>query len=450
MEKKYVERVIVIAPTKEVVRQWADEFKFITGRHMTKITGSNQGFEDYGVDLCATWQSIQGLLDGFQAICKRSKTLVICDEHHHAAVEAVWGEGAFGAFNDALYSIILTGTPVRSDGKDTVWFETGRNNTIEHPEDGSFTLTYGEAVDLEYCRPITFHRHEGHFKVDFMDGTSVDVSGTKTTKIKGNFKRIKALDKAIEFYRLARIPKYTEDNFTPDLNSYQASMIDAANEKLNKARKRLPNAGGLIIAPNIETAEYMSKIIEMKYNEKPILVHSEKPNASNLIQIYKNSDRKWLVSVAMVSEGVDIKRLRVLVYLPPAETELFFRQAMGRVVRKYEGIAEDDSSAYVVMPAFDIFDKYARRVMEEMPGEHLKLPKPTKKCPACETENKREAKKCISKSCDYEWPPASPRYKKCKDETCKALNPIGAKTCQTCGEDFEIQNVRVSSSPRPL
>ena len=38
----------------------------------------------------------------------------------------------------------------------------------------------------------------------------------------------------------------------------------------------------------------------------------------------------------MIGEGVDIQRLRVLVYLPRARTDLRFRQAMGRVVRKYD------------------------------------------------------------------------------------------------------------------
>ncbi len=43
---------------------------------------------------------------------------------------------------------------------------------------------------------------------------------------------------------------------------------------------------------------------------------------------------RWLVSVLMVSEGVDIPRLRVGVYATPARTELFFRQVMGRFVRR--------------------------------------------------------------------------------------------------------------------
>ena len=34
---------------------------------------------------------------------------------------------------------------------------------------GSYTLTYGEAVDLKYCRPVFFHRHEGKFTVVLKD-----------------------------------------------------------------------------------------------------------------------------------------------------------------------------------------------------------------------------------------------------------------------------------------
>ena len=36
----------------------------------------------------------------------------------------------------------------------------------------------------------------------------------------------------------------------------------------------LPFAGGLVIAPKIEIAEYMAKIIEIKTNKKPVIVHN--------------------------------------------------------------------------------------------------------------------------------------------------------------------------------
>src|SRR5678815_1217283 len=44
-------------------------------------------------------------------------------------------------------------------------------------------------------------------------------------------------------------------------------------------------------------------------------------------------DRRWLVAVRMVSEGVDIPRLAVGVYATSASTPLFLAQAIGRFVR---------------------------------------------------------------------------------------------------------------------
>ena len=42
-------------------------------------------------------------------------------------------------------------------------------------------------------------------------------------------------------------------------------------EELSQQRLAIPNAGGLVIAPNIEMAEYMAAIIEM-LEKKPTLV----------------------------------------------------------------------------------------------------------------------------------------------------------------------------------
>ena len=39
-----------------------------------------------------------------------------------------------------------------------------------------------------------------------------------------------------------------------------------------------------------------------------MLVHSQMPNADNKINIFRdNPNKRWIVSVAMISEGVDIK-----------------------------------------------------------------------------------------------------------------------------------------------
>lgn len=440
LEKQEIERVIVIAPRAEVVRQWSQSFKNVTGRHMSKVTGSDGEIEDWGLDFCATWSAIDGLQDAFQLVCRSSKTLVICDEHHHAAVEATWGKSANSAFSESKFGIILSGTPVRADGEEPVWFAYDNQGKINHPQEGTYTLSYGEAVDLNYCRPISFHRHEGKFSVKLEGDEFASVSGQEGLNLK-KFKEVEAIKASLDFYKLACTPKYLDENRQqPDTNSFQSSMLSWGISKLDDLRNSLPSAGGLVIAPTIEVAEYMASLLEMLDGEKPVLVHSKINNSETRIESFKNSNKRWLVSVAMVSEGVDIPRLRVLVFLPLAQTELFFRQAMGRVVRTLGD--NDITRAYVVMPTHKVFEEYARRVEREMSPAHLtesnNSPK-EKICPTCEAVNPITADFCSECETQFEKKPT--RMLPCPG--CGTLNTLNAEACINCGErlkqDFEIE-----------
>lgn len=435
IKEKKIERLIVIAPMNTVVEQWAQKYKEITGRFMqqsTKLTS------DEGADICCTWQSVNSMIDGFQHICNNKKTMVICDEHHHTSILAAWGIGAHNAFKNAKNVLILTGTPIRTDGVEPVWLSY-KDGELSHPKEGQYTLTYGESIP-EFCRPITFGRKQATFHMLEKKGGNwlAKVSGKQTEIAEeiNNSPVASAIQDANRFYTCAVTPIRKKDG-TADTNSFQAQMLLEGIEKLDDRRLRLPQAGGLVIAPSIPTAEYMAELLEIFTGKKPVIVHNKIDNPEDKIKRFKeNLSDDWLVSVQMVGEGVDIPRLRVLVFLPKDRTELKFRQAIGRVIRNYEDVANDDSSAYCVIPAFDVFDKYADRVEDEMPGEHLKKIKTTKKCPACETENKKNAKICASKSCDYEFPIVGSRMKSCKK--CEQLNPIGAKRCQNCDEEFGI------------
>ena len=427
-----IDRVIVIAPRSEIVNQWADDFRKVTGRHMGKVTARDGDIGALGIDVCATWAAVQGLQPELQAVCRSSRVLVICDEHHHAAIEAAWGESTDSAFVDAKFVLVLTGTPIRSDGAQSIWLAYDDAGAISHPEDGTYTLTYGDAVDLGYCRPVTFHRHEGKFSVDLEGGHSVQVSGHQKAILPTDLARIPGLQTALDFYRLARTPQFERDGATPLLAGYQSTMLEWGSAKLTDLRDRMPDAGGLVIAPSIEMAEYMVDLIELIEGERPLLVHSQLANPESRIRAFRNTDKRWLVSVAMVSEGVDIKRLRVLIYLPNALTELAFRQAIGRVVRTAG--PDDDTRAYVVMPSFETFETFARRVENEMSqAARVQAGDPkAKRCPACARECPLGERTCAD--CGHEFPAGPKPVKPCGD--CAALNPVTATTCHACGASF--------------
>ena len=161
---------------------------------MGKVTGVDGDVSQLGIDLCVTWAAVQSLSDAFQAVCRASRTLVICDEHHHAAVRAAWGASVDSAFSEAKFVLVLTGTPIRSDGESSVWLAYDDDGAIDHPEEGTYTLTYGEAVDLEYCRPATFHRHEGLFSVDLDGGEVIPVSSKQPAELRSELKRVPGLN----------------------------------------------------------------------------------------------------------------------------------------------------------------------------------------------------------------------------------------------------------------
>lgn len=426
-----ITRVVVIAPRRTVVDQWAREFEKITGRHMLKITRAD-GFP-MGHDTCATWAAVKGLQDIFQALCAEDRVLVICDEHHHAAIKAAWGSSADSAFRQAEFALILTGTPIRSDGAQSVWLDLDAVGALSHPEDGMYCLSYGEAVELGYCRPATFHRHRGKFTVDLGNGEQAEVSSDGPPVLPPHTEVDAVLRRIVDFERLARIPQFEADLSTPRLDGFQGTMIAAASAKLDEARLEMPDAGGLVIAHDIGMADYFARLIKRLEGQEAVLVHSGLPNADRRIDAFRaSSSHRWLVAVGMVSEGVDIQRLRVLVYLPAAMTELAFRQAIGRVVRNNG--PDDHSRAYVVMPALRIFDEFACRIEEDMPAGG---PSPTpaykqKRCGICGAQSGLDASEC--EHCGAEFPArAASAFQTCQ---CGALNRVGESSCLTCGVDL--------------
>ncbi len=132
----------------------------------------------------------------------------------------------------------------------------------------------------------------------------------------------------------------------------------------------------------------------------------------------------------MVSEGVDIPRLRVLIYLPNATTELYFRQAIGRIVRKRPG--DDITRGYAIIPYFSQFIEYAKRVEDEMPQSMRKDPGKSKFkiCPVCESQSPLATKICSV--CEHEFvSPAGPRMIECAK--CKRLTNVSSGRCNYCG-----------------
>jgi superfamily II DNA or RNA helicase len=115
--------------------------------------------------------------------------------------------------------------------------------------------------------------------------------------------------------------------------SWMPSVLQAADKRLSEVRRHVPDAGGLVIATDQDSARAYAKLLKKIAGESPTVVLSDEKAASKRIAEFSGNDSRWLVAVRMVSEGVDVPRLAVGVYATTTSTPLFFAQAVGRFVR---------------------------------------------------------------------------------------------------------------------
>jgi superfamily II DNA or RNA helicase len=111
------------------------------------------------------------------------------------------------------------------------------------------------------------------------------------------------------------------------------SVLAAADMRLTEVRRHVPDAGGLVIATDQDSARAYAQVLAAVSGEKPAVVLSDEKAASKKIAKFAEDDSRWMVAVRMVSEGVDVPRLAVGVYATTTSTPLFFAQAVGRFVR---------------------------------------------------------------------------------------------------------------------
>jgi superfamily II DNA or RNA helicase len=115
--------------------------------------------------------------------------------------------------------------------------------------------------------------------------------------------------------------------------AWMPSVLAAADKRLTEVRRHVPDAGGLVIASDQESARAYAGLMKTITGEKPVLVLSDEKLASKRIAQFSEGDQRWMVAVRMVSEGVDVPRLAVGVWATTTATPLYFAQAVGRFVR---------------------------------------------------------------------------------------------------------------------
>jgi superfamily II DNA or RNA helicase len=187
------------------------------------------------------------------------------------------------------------------------------------------------------------------------------------------------------YYLMHKETPDTKRVYRSALDTHQSQAVRLMFEEAHKKLQWLRNpenpfvdttAGGLVVAENKAAARRIVDIIEDLTGTKPRLVLSDIEKAGDQIKGFRESNEEWIVTVKMVSEGVDIKRLRVLTYMSNVMSELFIAQVLGRITR-YRSDLPSEQTAYFYMLAYPPLMDMARLVDDNVltqPSMPMSLP----------------------------------------------------------------------------
>ncbi|HWJ08976.1 MAG TPA: DEAD/DEAH box helicase [Nocardioides sp.] len=311
--RRVVDRLVIVAPTEHLKLQWA-EAAARAGIPVdpTYSAGAGKISSDY-VGVAVTYAGVGVNPLAMRIRTERFRTLVILDEVHHAGDSLSWGEGVREAFEPAARRLALTGTPFRSDINPIpfVTYAPGEDGVPTSVAD--YTYGYAEALADHVVRPVLFLAYSGQMSWRTRAGDEVAASlGEPLTK-----------DMTSQALRTALDPS----------GSWMPSVLAAADKRLSEVRRHVPDAGGLVIASDQDSARAYAKLLKQITGDSPTVVLSDEKAASKKISAFSSDDSRWMVAVRMVSEGVDVPRLAVGVWATTTSTPLFFAQAVGRFVR---------------------------------------------------------------------------------------------------------------------
>jgi superfamily II DNA or RNA helicase len=330
--------VVVACPTGPLTRQWARAASRL-GVELAVDAASPSvpaGFDGVAVTYARIAKS-----PGRWARAARPRTLVIADEAHHLGEELAWGEAFATAFGGCERWLLLSGTPFRSDATPIPGVRYDPAGLAE-PD---VSYSYADAVLDGICRPVCFVAYDG--TLSWRSGDDV---------IESSFETVLSGREASRRYRTA---------ISTELPDGLPRILREADAKLRMLRRDgQRDAGGLVIAADSSHARRIAALLREATGQSALVVLHNEPRAAEKLAGFTNARDPWIVAVNMVSEGVDIPRLRVGVYATAAKTPLVFRQIVGRFVRTIQYRLPEASWLYI--PADPVLRDHAAAVQQEL------------------------------------------------------------------------------------
>lgn len=322
---RHIDRVLFVSPNNAINRAVRRTFKLF-GIHLELWNNQRHNREGEGAGSHGAIITYQGLMNCplvQRHLVDRKRTLVIFDEIHHLGDKLTWAEMAEQAFlNSSAVILSLSGTPFRSD-KRRIPFVTP---LPQQPSDAGVIVRFRPDFSFNLGKCV----HESCCKVPVFQwlNAAVDIP------VKGVVCRFDSDNPPPP--ELA--PQYLAAAVRPGSRSRLDALRLVIDECRRDGRKLIIFVGGSSNSSQTGIEDAMTLLPEELRSlgvadDEMVSVTSATKDAVDILDAFGKSAAWILISVNMVSEGVDIPELSAALFLSTVTAATTLAQRTGRPLR---------------------------------------------------------------------------------------------------------------------
>lgn len=295
LEKNKSARLLFIAHRKEILEKSLETFRYILKDQNfgELLIGGNE--PDNYDNLFASIDS----LNSKKLITKTPKEFydyIVIDEAHHIAAESYQ---KIVNYYEPKILLGLTATPERMDGKD---IEKYFGHTI------ASEMRLPEAIDNKLLCPFQYY------------GVTDTVDLSELSWTRGGY----------EVSELENVYVINKEIANKRANNIIAKTIEYVAD--------INDVKGIGFCVSVKHAEFMSsKFNEAKIDSMFLTGNSSKEERDTAIKKLKKGEVKFIFTVDLYNEGVDIPEINTVLFLRPTESLTIFLQQLGRGLRLCDG-----------------------------------------------------------------------------------------------------------------
>jgi len=355
-KKRHINTALIFVPRFNLCQQFESESKDFVRKmggptmgtiHHVKNEPPLLGRTDDQFGIVTTYPSLISAPRLYERIVRRQRAAVVFDESHQLAREVTPSRNKLSETEshrygeklarDASFSLVMTGTEKRPDGRlvlpEVVEYTDPNENDVVYMKP-DVELRYRDGVEQGYLRPFEYELHDGQAERDYLD--------------------------RVETLTLSEMEESLSDIMREE--GYWKPMVDKTIQRTREAKGIHPDYCALIGATRQDHARKIARYVESQNGLDVRVAVSDNQDASDELRAFRSGDGDVLVTVGMAHVGFDHKPITVVCCLNPFRTYPWLFQFFARGLRMWDEVDKAKQYLRAIVPD----DPQMHEFVEEM------------------------------------------------------------------------------------